>query len=477
MTALFDAIQTNDIFTENGMPTHSTSGSYVLDMFFKMGGSRNMSEEDIVRMFVYVFQEEPVLAVKSLLYNRDVRGGQGERRSFRVMFSYLAQHRPDVADAVLELVPEYGRWDDVLVALDTQIEFDMAKLVYENLMSGNSLTKKWMPREGKSNDAVAKQLMSLLELTPRQYRNLVANKDGDGVVETLMCDNKWAEINYSHVPSVASKNYRNAFARHDPDGYTYWLESLEKGDDPDVKINAGSIFPHDIVSQYLSRSNGLDRTLEQQWKSLPDYVPEGLSFLPLVDTSGSMSGLPLEVAVSLGIYLSERNKSVFKDGFITFSGSPKLQILKDPSLRGKVNSLVRAEWEMDTNLEKAFALILNKAVAGNVSPEDMPNYLVILSDMQFNECVEDADNNSLQMMRRMYEEAGYAMPQVVFWNLRTSHGTPVKFDESGTCLVSGFSPSLMQSLLKGELNPMNMMHSVLDSERYAPVEEALEDVL
>ena len=472
MNKFFNALTTNDMYTENGMPTHSHSGNDVLNMFFKMGGSRNMGENEIVSVFEAALKDSPVLALKCMFYNRDIRGGQGERRSFRVMFEYLSRKHPELARALLVLVAEFGRWDDVLVALEN-IPEDVSELLWKAVNSEDSaMARKWMPRENKKDGKIAKKIAKLWGVTPRQYRKIIATNDE--TVENLMCGNLWEDVNYNHVPSVASKKYRKAFFRHDEQGYSTWLESLEK-EDGSAKINAGAIFPHDIVSNYLRgyEKSTLDRTLEAQWKALPDYVGDGLSFVPVVDVSGSMNGLPMEVAVSLGIYLSERNKSTFKDGFITFSERPQFQYLTGSELCSKVNQLHTADWDMNTDLEAVFKLVLEKAIGANLVQEDMPSHIIILSDMQFDQCVENSGDNVYQMASRMYENAGYALPQLVFWNLNSGGGFPVKFDQHGTCLVSGFSPSIMQSLMAGELDPMSMMLSVLDGERYSLVDECL----
>lgn len=338
-----------------------------------------------------------------------------------------------------------------------------------------SLLSKWMSRENKSKGWQAIRFIEYFSITPKQYRQMLSILTD--VVESKMCENNWSEINYNHVPSVASKNYRKAFGRHDGERYGEWLSALEKGS-PEVKINAGAIFPNDVIKPYLNSGRGgsitVDRTIEAQWKALPDFVTEGLSFVPVVDTSGSMHGdIAWEVAYSLGVYLAERNKSVFKDAFITFSRIAKLIPLGNGTLRDKVNVLLRHEIVENTNIESVFKLILDKSVKAKLSQEDMPTHVIILSDMQFDPSRFDANENSLEMIKRMYKKAGYEMPQIIYWNLRSSNGIPVKFDESGVALVSGFSPSLMKSVLNGSTTPMNMMLSVLDSERYAVIEERL----
>jgi len=135
----------------------------------------------------------------------------------------------------------------------------------------------------------------------------------------------------------------------------------------------------------------------------------------------------------------------------------------------KVKQLSTAEWAGSTNLEATFKLILDSAKRGNLSNEQVPDTLLILSDMQFNQCVQNHSESAMEMVRRMYEEAGYTLPNIVFWNLRTSHGVPVKINESGVALVSGFSPSIMKNVLNKDLNPLSVVYQTLDNERYSTV--------
>jgi hypothetical protein len=457
--SLFKAITTRDTFTENGMVTHSTSSNYVLDMFFKMGGSRGMSEDDLENMFERALNENKLLATKALFYNRDIRGGQGERRSFRIMFKHLCDYYPNIARRNLHLVPEYGRWDDLFVGIGSVVTGDIVDFILSALKSGDKLCAKWMPRDNKSQGKTAKFLMESFGLSSKDYRKLLAGNTE--VVENLMCKNEWTHINYNHVPSVAINKYRTAFYRHDGERFPAWIESLKKPESGN-KIHADAIFPHDIVKR-IGRDNAL---LEAQWKALPNYVSEGRMILPVCDVSGSMTGEPMDVCVSLGIYLSERNIGPFKDGFITFSAKPSLQILTG-NLESRIRQLKTAHWMTNTNLNAVFDLILRKSIESRLSQNDMPSDILILSDMQFDACVTNKSNTAMDMIRGKYLDAGYNIPNVIFWNLRTSDGVPVKFDERGTALVSGFSPSIMKSLLGGDITPVAMMMKVLNSERYS----------
>ena len=469
MDTLLDALQgTGSEFTENGMPTRSSSVNSVLDLFFKMGGARNTDTQELISWLVKAFGENPELTMKCIFYNRDVRGGQGERRSFRVFFKYLAENYPDTALKVLPFIPEYGRWDDVIfTCFDTPLESNAADFILSALKSGDKLCAKWMPRENKSHSEEAKKLMSYFDLDERSYRKLLAGNTQ--VVENLMCKNQWGEINYNHVPSIAMKNYRKAFGKHDQERFGKWIEDLAKPESG-AKIHADAIFPSDIVKNVAVAYTLQEKTLlDAQWKALPDYMPKGKHMIPVCDVSGSMSGEPMNVCISLGIYLGERNEGPFKDAFITFSGKPTLQVLKGKTLCDKYVELIRAHWDMNTDLEAVFKLILNQAQRYNLPQESMPDSIVIISDMQFDQCIEEPDNSGMEMIRRMYQESGYNVPNVYFWNVRTSYGVPVKFDEKGTALISGYSPSIMKNFLEGDIDPIKIMLKTLNSERYSKI--------
>lgn len=464
MNTFLKALTTDDILTENLMPTHSTSGNAILDMFFQMGGSRALPLKDLYAMLARALGEDKLLATKATFYNRDIRGGQGERRSFRIFFHYLASNHPEIARKNIENVPFYGRWDDLLIAINTPIEKDALDYILHALKNGDALCAKWMPREGKRHDDIAKHLRETWELSARDYRKLLAGNTN--VVEHQMCQKAWGAIVYEHIPSKAMHKYRRAFSRNDGERFGAFLEAVESGE---KKIHAGAIFPHDIIRPYIADFGDYDKTVELQWKAQPNYMPEGYQILPVCDTSGSMYGEPLTICVALGMYLAERNLGPFKDAFITFSHKPQLQLLKGDNLHDRAMGLANANWDMNTDLEAMFKLVLDQAVKHNVPAEDMPNTLLIISDMQFDRCIQNASDSALTMAKRMYDAAGYSMPNVVFWNVRTSQGIPAKFDTQGTALVSGCSPSILTSIFTGELEPVKVMNRTLNSERYDQV--------
>jgi len=463
----YKAMTSKDARTENGMPTHSTSGDALVDLFFFMGGARNSSDEEVARMFSRAYAQNAVLAIKAMFYNRDVRGGQGERHTFRVMLNWLATNYPIIAKKVIHLIPEYGRWDDLFSVFDTEVEVDALQLIVGGLLSRNALCAKWMPREGKKGwKEYGTKIVNALGVSPMIYRKILAQSTR--VVETQMCKNQWDKIEFSHVPSVAHNRYRNAFVKHARELYAKYLSAVKSGE---AKINASAIFPHDIVHRVLPY--GVDRqaieSADLQWKALPDYVPDGKSFIPVCDVSGSMTGQPMEVSVALGIYLSERNKGAFKDLFFTFSGRPKLVKVVGGNIREKAVNLRDADWGGNTNIEAMFRLLVEHAKQYNVPQSEMPDSILIISDMQFDECVTTPDASAMEMIRMMYAKSGYTLPQVIFWNVRNSEGVPVKFDETGTALVSGFSPSIMKTVLSGELSPLGIVLKTLNQERYEKV--------
>ena len=462
--------------TSNGMKTNSTSLKNCVDLFFQIGASREWSESEIVSAFTKAYSEDPLTAMRILFYNRDVLQGQGERRTFRIIIKHLAQNYTNSARKNLHLISEFGRWDDLLMFVGTELEKEAFELIKKALIDGeNKLAGKWMPREkSKTYKGVANKLRKHMGLNAKDYRKLLVNLTT--VVEQQMCSKDWSNIKYSAVPSIAMKNYRTAFYKNDEEGIKTYIEKLEKGEE---KISAKAIFPHDIVKPLISgwdnaqaESDSEIKLLEEQWKALPNFMEESTeNIIPVCDVSGSMYGLPMEVCIALGLYISERTEGAFKDTFITFSSTPKIQQIKSKRLSEKVNELKRADWDTSTNLEATFRLILDKAVKFNVPQEQLPSTMLILSDMQFNECTKEPNDSAYEMIENQYKEAGYKMPKIVFWNLSAGVGNhPVRFNEKGTAMVSGFSPSILKALLAGgTFTPEGIMFEVIEKERYGVI--------
>lgn len=481
MSTLLKAMQTKNSFTENGMSTNSSSLNHCVDLFFQIGAMRGQDKQRLINVFTKAFSEDTLTAMRLLFWARDVRGGAGERKVFRDIIEYLAENRTETLRKNLQLINEFGRWDDLLVLVGTPLESDALALIATALNNKDGLCAKWMPRpnvDNREKKRWATALRKHLGLTPKEYRKLLA--ENSNTVEQLMCAKEWSKIEYSKLPSKAMSDLMKAFSKNDLERFQTYLTSVEKGE---AKINAGAVYPYDIVKNL---KQGNEKGANVQWNALPNFM-EGSAerVLPVVDVSGSMETAAggnanvtcMDVAISLGLYISERNVGPFQDAFVTFSESPTLQILKG-SLNERYNQLARAEWAMSTNLEVVFKLVLSKAKASNVSEDEMPTMILILSDMEFNLATNsyrsksDWNPTAQEMIRTMYEDAGYNMPNIVYWNIqsRGDNNKPVHFDTNGTALVSGFSPALLTNLLGGkDMTPISMMMSVIDSERYSVV--------
>ena len=472
MNTFVEAVANQEARTANGMKALKSTTSKNVDLFFNIGASRG---KDIVPAFTGAFVENRELALRIAQWARDARGGAGERKIFRDILVQLEKTDPDAAMALLKKVPEIGRWDDVLVFTTPVLKTAAFELIRDALNADNGLCAKWMPRKG----AVAVELRQFLAMSPKQYRKTLVNLTK--VVETQMCAKDWDNINFNHVPSVAASRYKKAFTRHTPK-FAEYVAKLVKGD-PTAKVNAGAVYPYDVLKGVINAYGGvrlgkteLDHVVAQ-WNALPNYVGEA-NILPLVDVSGSMTCPAggnrsksqvtcLDVAVSLGLYLADKNTGKFKDTFLTFSSSPQLVTLKGNVVE-KAAQMVKSEWQMGTNLHAAFNKILDVAVKNSVPQDEMPNMLLILSDMQFN-CCTGHDDSAMQMIERKYAEAGYTVPQIVFWNLNASDNVPVKADKSGAALVSGFSPSIVKALLAAdmqEFTPQGIMLKTVMVPRY-----------
>lgn len=471
MNTFVNAVVNQEARTENGMKARKSTVNALVDLFYKIGASRG---KDITKDFVAAYVENPDLALRIVAWARDARGGAGERQIFRDVLKYLENHDIKSATRLLTKAPELGRWDDILVVESPflkQISFEMVK---KALNENNGLAAKWMPRKGN----LAAEMRDYFGWSPKFYRKRLVELTK--VVEQNMCANKWDEINFSHVPSLAAARYKKAFYRHTPK-YAEYVQALVKGEDPKVKVNAGAVFPYDVlkgISTYGNRYNKTETDLViKQWEALENFVGEA-NILPLVDVSGSMtcpaggygsnSGTTcLDVAVSLGLYLADKNKGKFKDTFLTFSGEPELLHLKGNVVQ-KLEQMVASKWEMNTDLVKAMKLILNTAVKGNVPQEEMPKVLLILSDMQFDRCTR-FDDTAMQAIERLFSNAGYDVPQIVFWNLNASDNVPVKSDKSGAALVSGFSPAIAKAVLAADTSdftPEAIMLKTIMQDKY-----------
>lgn len=492
----------NKSYTENGALGFRTTGKELLDLNFKTSSLRKEDELSIAQKFERAFAEDKKYALKWAFYLRDAREGLGERRTFRVILKHLSGAEPNICKALIPLVAEYGRFDDLFVLFGTECQNAALELIERQLesdiagMKKNkpvSLLAKWMPSLSASSAKTrenANVIRSYLGYSPKKYRKtLSALRKYIDVVERKMSSKQWGEINYEAVPSKANILYKNAFMRNDEERRVAYLESIKRGE---AKINSATNFPHDIVHSYVKGGWGFrgseNDTLEALWKALPNLVKDDSNTLVVRDGSGSMtitvdpnsSVTALEVSTALAIYFSERSSGEFKDQFITFSSRPSLiKLDKCSSLAAKIRRCYSEGDCSNTNIKATFDLVLRTAIKNKMKQEDMPKNILIISDMEFDYGTYDRPNKTLfENIAREYADAGYQLPRLIFWNVNSRTGTiPVKENALGVALVSGFSVNVVKMVLSGQLDPYKCLIEQLDVERYAPVEEAIKSLI
>lgn len=485
----------NRTVTANGEPALRSTGSAVLDMFGTAGALRNTDPVIVERTFADAYTENKLLATKCMFYVRDVRGGIGERSTFRTMLKYAAKHHPECVLPNISFIGEYGRFDDLYELVGTPCEAEMWRYMKWQLhqdMKNMALSKpvsllaKWVktpdassPNTRKLGILTAKSLGETVYNFKRKLRKL---RKYLKVVEVSMSANQWTDVNYQAVPSRAMTLYRHAFERHDGDRYRNFLQRVEKGE---AKVNASTLFPYDLIEQYGNKSVTKvwrkftceeDPLIEAQWRALPDYVGRACNAMVMADTSGSMTdhnGRPMWSSVGLAIYFAERNRGAFHNLWMSFSGDAAIQHLQGETLAQKLASLDVTHWEMNTNLEKAFERILEIGIQFHVPDEDMVKSLIVISDMQIDMAQGwSSDWTFYDKIARKFANAGYEMPNLVFWNVNASAGEVFHADKSrkGVQLVSGQSAATFKHIMGCVgMTPMEMMRQVLNGERYAQI--------
>jgi hypothetical protein len=464
---LWNAMKLNNTktLTENNAVTYSTSNSKILD-FFAMGGAlRKRNNEQIEKMISQALGEDFLLGVKCLFHIRDIREGQGERRTFRIGLKVLSENYPEETLKLLPLIAHYGRFDDILSVENINIK----DYILSELNKDNSLIFKWMPscNAGNKSKLKAKALRKYLGLKEVEYRKMLSKgRKKLDLVETKMTEKKYNEIDYSKVPSKANLFHHKSFYKHDADRYKKYLESVVKGEN---KINTKTLYPYEIVAK-VNKQN--DETLEVLWRMLPDYT-NNENAIVVADVSGSMRGRPLDVSTSLALYFAERNEGLFHNKFITFSERPELQEIIGNNLHQKILNLENAHWEMNTNLQAVFDLILNTAVKNKIAEDEMPRTIYIISDMEFDEANRSNTSTNFENIKVNYKKNGYDLPQIVFWNVDSrNNNLPVKENEDGVLLISGSSPIVFKTVMD-KCKPIDYMNKVLNSKRYEIIEKTL----
>lgn len=480
--------EANIAYTENGAVTNASTMSDCLDLFATIGAIRTTEDQEIVKRFVRAYTEDADVAMKILFFGRDVRGGLGERRVFRVITNWLAENRPESLRKNIELIPEYGRFDDLVSLIGTACEKDALRTIRNQLEADLasegevSLLAKWLPSVNASNGETvrkAKRVARYLGMSDAVYRKtLVELRKRIRIIENNLREKDYS-FDYSKQPSKAMFKYRKAFLRNDGERYNAFLEAVTTGE---KQLHADTLAPYEIVRSALNAnrwgfnthlSAGEKASLNASWESLPNFC-DGRNALAVVDTSGSMycydNALPAAVAMSLGLYFGERNTGIFHNHFIEFSSRPQLIEIKGKNFAERLEYLCSFNEVADTNVEAVFNLILDAAVRNHVSQEDLPETLYLISDMEFNSCVRNASLSNFENAKCRFAEHGYKLPQIIFWNVASRNSNqPVTKNEQGVALVSGCTPRLFSMVASGELSPYTVMMEVLESERYAKI--------
>lgn len=509
----------NYTLTENGGVTHKTTKSDLLDMFAMGAAMRNRSDEDVILMFRKAFNENPTYALKCLFYIRDIRGGQGERRFFRVAMKDLAVYNTEAASRNLELVPEFGRWDDLYIFVGTPLEAQAFALIKKQLVldvqcKTPSLLAKWLKSENTSSAAsrsLAAKTRAYLHMSHKEYRKTLSILRGRiNVLEKLMSAGKWDEIEFDKIPSRAGMIYKNAFARHDIErmkSEKVVISYEEFAKDTTTKVNAKALYPYECVAEALKIANhnrygwgysssnrgnlDIDRAMvNKYWDNLADYF-NGAAFngLAVVDTSGSMTGsspdAPINVAISLGLYCAEKAKGPFAGHYISFASRPQLIATEGIDFVDKVERIYKTNLVDNTNIVATFDLLLDTALKNNCKQEDLPQNIIIISDMEFDSATSSwgyrscgsswtaiNHNNAETVMEgvaKKWAAYGYKMPKIVYWNVDARQANiPQDMGNGYVSYVSGMSPSIFQTIMTGKTGYELMMEK-LNSNRYAAI--------
>lgn len=432
------------------------------------------------------YTENPGLAMKILFYARDIRGGLGERKIFRICINWIARNYPESMIKNLEYISEYGRYDDLLALFGTACESCVMNLIQRQLSEdiksmqdgelNVSLLAKWLPSVNTSNEQAvknAKKIARGLKLSDAEYRKTLAKlRKYLDIIENHLREMDYS-FDYEKQPSKALYQYRRAFLRNDKERYTEFITRVETGE---AILKTGSLYPYDIIREALKSDMSKEerKALDISWRSLTSHGNSENS-IAVVDGSGSMySGYgtpkPYEAALSLGIYFAEHNSGIFANHFITFSETPRLVEIKGKDIVEKARYAASYNEVANTNLEAVFQLILKTAVKNKISQSEMPNKIYIISDMEFDTCVNRADLTSFENAKILFSSKGYRLPDVVFWNVQSrNEQVPVTISDTGTALVSGSSPKIFDMMKSDILDPALLMLQIVDSERYRKI--------
>ena len=475
----------NMTYTENGAVTPRSTGSECLNLFATIGALRGQDGTEIENRFLRAYAENPDLAMKILFYARDIRGGLGERSVFRTILRWLAENEKPSLVRNLPYIAEYGRWDDILVLLGTQAGREAESALHHQfqldmkaLEAGGqvSLLGKWLPSVNASHaEAVkmAKHLARVFGMNDAQYRKaLSALRAQIRIIENNLRERDYT-FDYEAQPSKAMYKYRKAFMRNDTARYQAFMGMVKAGG---ATLHTGTLMPYEIVTSAYNAQENERKALDVTWNALEDFT-DNENALVVADGSGSMycggRPLPAAVAQSLAIYFAERNHGAFHNHFITFSMSPQLVEVKGKDIVEKVRYCRSFNECANTNLQAVFELILRTAVENHVPQKDLPAALYIVSDMEFDYCARDASLSNFENAKALYRKHGYKLPRVVFWNVQSrNQHQPVKMNEQGVALISGYTARIFSQVMSGEMDPYINMMNIIGGGRYEIIRAA-----
>ena len=477
--------EANLTHTENGAVTYQSTQSECLDLFATIGALRRESDEEITNRFLRAYTENADLAMKTLFFARDIRGGIGERRVFRTILKWLARNEPQSVEKNIPYIAEYGRYDDLLALMGTKCERMALAYIQKQLEAdckaleageSVSLLAKWLPSVNASNeDAIrqAKRIARALGMNDAQYRKtLSALRAKINIIENNLREKDYT-FDYAKQPSKAMLKYRKAFLRNDGDRYDAFMSRVAEGME---QLHTGALMPYEIIHPFFVNGGVSDeecKAIDATWNAQEDFT-DGENALVVIDGSGSMYSdsdpIPATVALSLGIYYAERNTGAFHNHFITFSENPRLVEIKGKDIFEKVRYCHQFNEVADTNIQRVFELVLKAAVKNRVPQEEMPSKIFIISDMEFDYCTEDCSLTNFEYAQKLFSEHGYQLPDLVFWNVSSrNRQQPVSVNDQGVALVSGCNARIFSMLKSGILSPYAVMMDVLGSERYAAI--------
>ena len=530
-------IMNNLTFTENGANALKSTTSAVLDLFVKAPSMLKPNDDDIEELKSLIrtaIEEDPQLTLKCIFYLGDIREGAGVRKVFTESIRLLAKEYPKMLKFVLPQIPEFSRWDVLVKALlYTDFEDALTGIIRYQLETDlesttPSLCAKWLPSPSSSSKNTRKLGRRLSHLLNFSGKKLTGDPDVDkeikkedniifskiltrlrkdlDIVEHYIATIDYDKIDYSKVPSVALNRYQSLFLKYDKARFMKWVYEAADGK---AKINSKRLYPFEIIknildnslhSSYIRSQNRISMTkaalVDAQWKNMEDVI-EGkeLNWLVMADVSGSMEdydNIPIATSIATAIYCAEKTQGVFHNKFMTFSKKPEMVDIKGDTICEKVENAYRANWGLNTDLEKAFDLILEVAVNNKLKQEELPQTLLIISDMEFDEARgqyyyhDNEDSKTLfKEIQEKFNKYGYEMPTCVFWNVNADVKFPVDSEEKGCILLSGYSNNNFRALLGADLiqeephlidttekvtvTPYESMVSILNSERYEKI--------